>query len=69
MLGILVYYLFIISLCLFIAAIHQYVKEVKTTEMYRKQWIKLKEWEFEQALKDEEMAEWQASSGEDMLWN
>lgn len=69
MLGILVYYLFIISLCLFIAAIYQYVKEVKTTEMYRKQWIKLKEWEFEQALQDEEMAEWQASSGEDMLWN
>ncbi len=53
MLGILIYYLFIISLCLFIAAVYQYVKEVKTTEMYRKQWIKLKEWEYKEVLANE----------------
>ncbi len=61
--------LFTVSIALFITCIYLVLSEKHKLETNRKIWIKLKEWEYEQALHEEDMAEWQASSGEDMLWN
>ena len=60
---------FATGLLLVTTALFLYYKDCKELKLIRKQWINLKEYEYNQLFEDELMAEWQATSGEDWIWN